>query len=157
MTAVTTEKTPDRIEKQILLKAPRARVWKALVDTGEFGAWFGCALEGPFVVGETTLGRITEPPGYEHLKMELAVERIEAERALAFRWHPYAVERGVDYSGEPTTLVEFLLEETPGGTLLTISESGFSRLPAARRDEAFRMNSGGWDAQAENIQRHVGG
>jgi uncharacterized protein YndB with AHSA1/START domain len=157
MTATTTERTPDRIEKQILLRAPRARVWKALTDSSEFGAWFGCALDGPFVAGAITTGKITDPPGYEHLVMELQVERIDEARGFAFRWHPYAIERGVDYSHEPTTLVEFVLEDRPDGTLLTISESGFERIPAHRRAEAFRMNAQGWAIQAERVQRHVGG
>lgn len=155
--ATTTEQTPDRIEKQIFLRAPRARVWKALTDPAEFGAWFGCALQGGFTVGKTTPGKITEPPGYEHLVMELQIERMEAERSFAFRWHPYAIERGVDYSAEPTTLVELVLAEQAGGTLLTISESGFEQIPAHRRAEAFRMSSQGWAIQAENVKRHVGG
>ena len=113
-------------------------------------------LEAPFVEGATIRGRITTP-GYEHLTGEWAVESIEPERYFAYRWHPYAVDPKVDYSLEPTTLVEFRLDETDGGTVLTIVESGFDRLPAGRRDEAFRMNSDGWAIQMENIQRHVAG
>ncbi len=157
MDVINLDKENDRIEKEILLRAPRARVWKALTDSAEFGQWFGCALHGAFVAGETTKGKITDPPGYDHLVMELAVEQMEAERLFSFRWRPYAIEKGVDYSHEPTTLVEFVLEEAPEGTLLRISESGFAAVPEARRAEAFRMNSGGWKIQAENIARHVGG
>jgi uncharacterized protein YndB with AHSA1/START domain len=145
----------DRIERQIVINAPRSRVWRALADAGEFGSWFGVALEGQaFVAGQRTQGRITHP-GYEHLMFEVQVVRVEPERVLAFRWHPYAVDPGVDYSKEPTTLVVFELADAPGGTLLKLVESGFDAIPAARRAEAFRMNSGGWDAQMQNIARHV--
>jgi uncharacterized protein YndB with AHSA1/START domain len=151
------ERGPDRIEKRISIHAPRTKVWKALADSQQFGAWFGCALNGPFVAGELITGKITNPPGYEHLPMELWVERIEPERLFSFRWRPYAIEPGVDYSKEPRTLVEFVLEEQAGGkdTLLTISESGFDGIPEHRRAEAFRMNSGGWSIQAERIAKHV--
>jgi uncharacterized protein YndB with AHSA1/START domain len=150
------ESKTDRIEKQILLRAPRSRVWRALTDFEEFGAWFRVKLEGPFVVGRSTKGKITYP-GYEHLTMEVIVERMDAERLFAFRWHPYAVDPNADYSKEPTTLVEFKLEDASGGTKLTVSESGFDEIPAERRDEAFRMNSDGWAEQTQNIKRHVDG
>jgi uncharacterized protein YndB with AHSA1/START domain len=146
----------DRIEKKVLLRAPRSRVWKALTDAAEFGAWFGVKLEGGFAVGERIRGRITYP-GYEHLTMEVTVERMEDESLFSFRWHPYAVDPKVDYSGEPTTLVEFRLREEPDGTLLTVVESGFDRIPARRRAEAFRMNERGWGQQMENIRGHVTG
>jgi uncharacterized protein YndB with AHSA1/START domain len=144
----------DRIEKKVVLRAPRSRVWRAIADAREFGAWFGVKVEGSFVEGATVLGKITTP-GYDHLTMEVAVERIEPERYFAYRWHPYAVDSKVDYTTEPMTLVEFRLDEAEGGTLLTISESGFDRIPIARRAEAFRMNDGGWGMQIENIGRHV--
>jgi uncharacterized protein YndB with AHSA1/START domain len=146
----------DRIENQILLCVPRARAWRALTDAGEFGAWFRVKLEGPFAVGKRTQGKITYP-GYEHLRMDVLVERMDAERLFSFRWHPYAIDPKVEHSSEPTTLVEFRLEDAPGGTLLTLIESGFDRIPAGRRAEAYRMNSGGWTIQMENIQRHVAG
>jgi uncharacterized protein YndB with AHSA1/START domain len=144
----------DRIEKTVRLRAPVSRVWRALTDAEEFGTWFRVKLEGPFVAGTKVRGRITHP-GYEHVTMEVQVERVDARRLFSFRWHPYAVDPAVDYSAEPTTLVEFRLEEIPEGTLLRIVESGFDRIPAERRAEAFRMNEGGWDAQARNIERHV--
>ncbi len=146
----------DRIEKSVVLRVPRARVWRALTDTGEFGTWFGCRLTGAFTPGTRVTGRIATP-GYEHLTMELLVERVEPERLFSYRWHPYAVDPAVDYSGEPTTLVEFRLAEVDGGTQLTVVESGFDRIPEARRAEAYRMNDGGWAAQVENIARHVAG
>lgn len=148
--------TSDRIEKQILLKAPQPRVWRALTDAEEFGAWFGVKLEGVFAAGKRMEGQITSP-GYEHLKMDLTIEQIDAERLFSYRWHPYGIDPNIDYSAEPMTLVEFRLEAANGGTLLTVVESGFDQIPAARRAEAYRMNSGGWDAQVENIQRHVSG
>ena len=144
----------DRIEKKIRLRAPRARVWRALTDYREFGEWFRVKLEAPFVEKATVRGQVTYP-GYEHLRMEVVVERIQAETCFAYRWHPAAIDPKVDYSAEPTTLVEFRLADDGAGTLLTIVESGFDRLPVSRRAEAFRMNDQGWTTQAENISRHV--
>lgn len=144
----------DRIEKRIVLRAPRSRVWRALTNAEEFGAWFGVKLEGAFAEGAPIRGSITNP-GYEHLKMELLVQRIEPERLFSFRWHPYAVDPAVDYTSEPTTLVELRIEEVAEGTALTIVESGFDSIPVERRAEAFRMNDGGWAQQARNIERHV--
>ena len=146
--------TADRIEKSIVLHAPRARVWRALASAEEFGAWFGVKLEGAFAAGARVTGRITIP-GYEHVTMDITIERMEAERLFSYRWHPYAVEPGVDYSGEPTTLVEFRLDDVAGGTRLTVVESGFERIPPGRRTEAFRKNEQGWAAQLANIERHV--
>jgi uncharacterized protein YndB with AHSA1/START domain len=144
----------DRIEKQIVLQAPRSRVWRALSDAEEFGRWFGVKLQGAFSEGATIRGQITHP-GYEHLMMEVFVERVEPERYIAWRWHPYAVDPKIDYSKEPTTLVEFHLKEIPKGTEVTVVESGFSQIPLGRRDEAFRMNEGGWTQQMRNIEHHV--
>jgi uncharacterized protein YndB with AHSA1/START domain len=144
----------DRIEKRIELKAPVARVWRALTDYREFGEWFRVKIEGPFVAGEVSRGHITYP-GYEHLKWEAVVERVEPERLFSFRWHPYAVDPKMDYSKEPQTLVEFRLEKTSAGTLLTVTESGFDKIPAARRAEAFPRNEGGWTQQMKNIERYV--
>src|SRR5258705_13220471 len=148
--------TTDRIEKQIVLKAPLARVWRAIADASEFGAWFQVKLEGKFAPGARLQGQITYP-GYEHLRMELEVEKVEPERLLSYRWHPNATDPEVDYSGEPTTLAEFKLEEVEGGTRLTLVESGFDQIPLARRAEAFRSNDGGWTEQLKNIARYVGG
>lgn len=144
----------DRIEKQILLRAPQARVWRALTDAGEFGEWFRVKLAGPFVPGQRTTGHITYP-GYEHLRMDVLVERMDPETLFAYRWHPAAVDPQVDYSREPSTLVEFRLETVAEGTLLRLVESGFDQLPADRRESAFRMNEGGWAIQMDNIQQHV--
>lgn len=146
----------DRIEKTILLRAPRARVWRALTNAEEFSAWFGVKLEGGFAVGKRIQAKVTYP-GYEHVTMEVTVERMDDERLFAFRWHPYAIDPKIDYSTEPTTLVEFRLEEVADGTRLTVVESGFDQIPAERRAEAFRMNAQGWAEQMENIRRHVAG
>ena len=146
----------DRIEKSVLMRAPRSKVWRALTNADEFGTWFRVKMDSGFAVGKTATGRITHP-GYEHVRLSVEVERMDPERLFSFRWHPYAVDPKQDYSKEPTTLVEFRLEEAPGGTMLTVVESGFDRIPAGRRDEAFRMNSQGWSIQMENIQRHVAG
>ena len=151
---MSTTMSTDRIEKTVIVRAPRSRVWRAIANAEEFGAWFRVTLEGAFAEGATIRGRITHP-GYEHVAMEMLVDRIEPERYFSYRWHPYAIEPGVDYSSEPTTLVEFILDETTGGTVLTIVESGFDRLPLPRRAEAFRMNDGGWTEQIKNIERHV--
>jgi uncharacterized protein YndB with AHSA1/START domain len=146
----------DRIERRIVLSAPRARVWRAISDAEEFGRWFGVRLEGDFHAGTTILGRITYP-GYEHLELAMQVVELVPEGYLAYRWHPHAVDPTKDYSAEPTTLVEFTLDEAPGGsgTLLTIVESGFAHLPPERRALAFRSNHGGWSRQLENIERYV--
>ena len=146
--------TTDRIEKQILLRAPRSRVWRAVSDYKQFGEWFRVALEGPFAPGARVRGKVTYP-GYEHVTFEVQVERVEPERLLSWRWHPAAIEAGVDYSKEPTTLVVFELEEQSGGTLLKVVESGFDRLPPARRANAFRLNEQGWAAQMENVRRFL--
>src|SRR5262249_3533125 len=147
----------DRIEKQILLRAPRARVWRAIVDKTEFGAWFGVSFPaGTFAPGENVSGRITYP-GYEHLMMDIRVVEVTPERKLSYRWHPYDIDPKSDLSAEPTTLVTFTLEETPEGTLLMIVESGFDQIPLQRRAEAYRMNDSGWAEQIRNIERHVAG
>ena len=125
----------DRIEKQIVLRAPRARVWRALTDAEEFGTWFRAKMNGTFAPGKLVTGRITYP-GYEHLAMNVRVERMDAETLFSFRWHPHEVANDMDFENEPTTLVEFRLEEVPGGTRLTVVESGFDRVPKERRDEA---------------------
>ncbi len=144
----------DRIEKKILIRAPKSRLWRALTNHQEFGTWFRAKLERGFAVGQPVTGKVTYP-GYEHVTLSVTVERMDAEERFSFRWHPYAVDPKVDYSKEPTTLVEFRLEEAEEGTLLTVVESGFDRIPAARRDEAFRMNTGGWEIQMDNVRRHV--
>lgn len=144
----------DRIEKRIELKAPVSRVWKALTDHKEFGDWFRVDLEAPFAKGRTARGKITHP-GYEHVVWQAVIKDMEPERLFSFTWHPYAIEKDVDYSKEPQTLVEFRLEKTATGTLLLLTESGFDKIPAGRRPEAFRMNDGGWTAQMENIEAHV--
>lgn len=144
----------DRIEKTIVLRAPRARVWRALTRTEEFGAWFGMALEGGFTPGARLTGRITTP-GHEHVAVEMVVEQVQPEVLLSYRWHPYAVETGVDYSSEPTTLVEFHLAEVAAGTQLTVVESGFDGIPPERRATAFRMNDQGWTEQLPRIARYV--
>ena len=144
----------DRIEKTAEIKAPVSRVWRALTDHKEFGAWFRVKLDAPFKPGEVSRGQITHP-GFEHVKWEAKVEKIEPERLFSFTWHPYAIEPGVDYSAELPTLVEFTLEKTTGGTRLRVVESGFNKIPAKRRDEAFRMNDGGWAGQMKNIKGYA--
>ena len=146
--------TSDRIEKQIVLRAPRSRVWRALANADEFGAWFGMKLDGAIAPGARVHGQMTLP-GRGNVIVEMAIERMDPESRMSYRWHPYAFEPSVDYSSEPTTLVEFQLEEVEEGTRLTVVESGFDRIPAARRAEALRMNDAGWDGQLENIARHV--
>jgi uncharacterized protein YndB with AHSA1/START domain len=146
--------TTDRIEKRMVVRAPRSRVWRAITTAQEFGAWFRVNLEGEFAEGKSIRGKITHP-AYEHVTVDMLVERIEPERHFSYRWHPYAVEPGVDYSAEPTTLVEFILDEAEEGTAVTIIESGFDRIPLARRAEAFRMNDQGWAGQIKNIARYV--
>lgn len=144
----------NRIEKRIELRAPVGRVWRALTDHTEFGAWFGVKLESPFVPGQVSRGQITYPR-YEHLTLEVVVQEMEPERLFSFTWHPYAVDLQKDYSKETPTLVEFRLEETADGTLLTVTESGFDKIPSDRRLEAFRRNDSGWAEQMESIEKYV--
>ena len=157
--------TTDRIEKSILLRAPRQRVWRALTDSTEFGSWFGMKLDGPFTPG-ASLQAVIVPTTvdeevakaqreYEGWPFEIQVERMEPERLFSFRWHPYAVEPGVDYPAEPTTLVEFTLEEVADGILVTVVESGFDRIPLARRAKAFEANEGGWAIQVKMLEKHL--
>jgi uncharacterized protein YndB with AHSA1/START domain len=146
----------DRIEKQVIIDAPRSRVWRALTDVSQFNAWFGVSLTKPFEPGAEVSGTIAIR-GYEHVTMRIWIDTMEPERLFSFRWHPYAVEPGVDYSAEPTTLVSFTLEDAPGGTKLTIVESGFDAIPASRRAKAFDMNGKGWASQGENIRKFVAG
>lgn len=145
----------DRIERQILIKATRARVWRALTHIDEFNSWFGVRLKGTeFTAGEVFSGNVTHP-GYDHLTMEVTIQRCEPEKLLSWRWHPNAVDPHKDYSSEPTSLVEFRLEDTERGTLLTVVESGFDQIPPERRLSAFRGNSEGWDIQIQNINKYV--
>jgi uncharacterized protein YndB with AHSA1/START domain len=162
---MTAAATTDRIEKKVLLRAPRARVWRALTDAKEFGHWFGMKFDGPFVPGALARGVITptnvdkavakaQQP-YEGLPFEITIDRIEPETLFTFRWHPHAVERGVDYSHEPTTLVAFTLEEVADGILLTVTESGFDHIPLARRAQAFSANEQGWTMVVTLIEKHL--
>ena len=144
----------DQIRKEVVLQAPRARVWRALTDSKEFGAWFRIDFQEPFRAGRSLSGRVTYP-GYEHIVGTFQIETIEPETRFTYRWHPYAVDPKVDYSKEPTTLVEFTLEEVKGGTKLTVVESGFDAIPAARRATAFKMNGDGWAIQVQNIAEYV--
>lgn len=146
---------PDRIEKEVLIRAPRSRVWRAIADRTQFGEWFQCAFPpGDFVAGEVVDGKITHP-GYEGVPFQIKVVEVLPEQRLSYRWAPYGVEPDAEFSAATTTLVTFTLDDAPGGTHLTIAESGFDRLPAAVRDEAYRMNEGGWTQQARNIARYV--
>jgi len=149
---------PQRIEKRIELKALVARVWRALTDHREFGEWFRVKLEGPFVPGQVTRGWITHP-GFEHVKWEALVQKMEHERLFSFTWpHARSLDKAhysPDYTGAPRTLVEFRLQPTPAGTLLVVTESGFEQLPPDHRPEALRGNERGWGEQMRNIERHV--
>jgi uncharacterized protein YndB with AHSA1/START domain len=159
------EETPDRIEKVILLRAPLRRVWRAVSDAKEFGKWFGVEFEGPFVAGQAMKGKIVptkvdpvvaklqEP--LEGTPFDWTVEKIEPESLISFRWHPFAIEKGHDYSREPTTSVVFSLKEVEGGTQLTLTESGFKAIPLERRAKAFAANQGGWEHQAKLIEKYL--
>jgi len=149
----TTTTTADRIEKVTVLRAPKERVWRALTDHTQFAAWFGIELTEPFTVGRTVKGQLTMRGA--QFTIGFAIARIEPEECFAYRWHPYAIDPRADYSAEPMTVVEFRLKSVPDGTELTVVESGFDRIPAHRRDEAYRMNDGGWKSQIEKLRRYV--
>ena len=143
----------DRIEKQVVVRAPRARVWRALTESSEFGRWFGVRPTGAFTPGARVTGAVTHK-GYEHLTWDVTIETMEPERKFAWRWHPGPV--SADQVGnEPTTLVVFELRDVEGGTLVTVVESGFDAVPATRRGDAYRSNDEGWTQQMEAIRRHV--
>jgi len=154
----------DRIEKKILLHAPLKRVWIALADSTEFGTWFGMKFNGPFAPGALMRGVIVPTKvnaevakaqqKYEGLPVEITIEKMEPERLFSFRWHPYAIEKGVDYSAEPTTLIEFVLEERKDGVMLTVTESGFDQIPRARRVKAFTANEEGWGMVLKLIEEY---
>lgn len=144
----------DRIEKRIVLRAPRAKVWRALTTAAEFGAWFGVEVAGPFAPGARIRGRITHK-GYEHIPFDITIDRMEPERLFSWRWHPNAIDPQADYSSEPATIVTFELDDVPGGTQLTVVESGFDRIPLARRGDAYRGNDEGWAQQMVSIERYV--
>ena len=144
----------NQIEKQVEIAAPVSRVWKALTDYRQFGEWFLVKMDGPFVAGKPIGGQITHP-GYEHVRMEIVVKAIEPETVFSYTWHPYSVDPKVDYTKEASTLVEFRLQATAGGTLLTVTESGFEKIPSERRAEAFLRNDGGWKQQMKNIEAYV--
>ena len=150
---MTTTST-DRIEKNIVLRATPSRVWRALTDPKEFGAWFGVELKGAFKPGARVRGQITHK-GYEHVPLEITVEKMEPENLFSFRWHPYAIDPGVDYSNEPTTLIEFKLEPVAEGTHLTVIESGFDRIPLERRAKAFASNEGGWSKVIHLVEKYL--
>lgn len=153
MTMTTTmTQTADRIQKTTVLRAPRTRVWSALTDAKQFSAWFGIELNEQFAVGRSVQGQLTYRG--ERVTIDFVVERMDAEEYFAYRWHPGAVDPKVDYSSEPMTLVEFRLTSVQEGTELTITESGFDRIPH-RRDEAYRMNEGGWKSQIEKLRVYV--
>jgi len=145
----------DRIEKKIQLRHPRSKVWRALTDAQEFGNWFGAVFTEPFKPGVSVRGKVTHK-GYEHMTMDVTIERMEPERLFSWRWHPGAAEPGETFSDEPSTLVIFELQEVPGGTLLTVVESGFDQIPLARRAKAFRENDEGWAMQMKAIEEHLG-
>jgi len=144
----------DRIEKLVNLDAPRARVWRALTDYTQFNQWFGVSLTTPFSPGAAVSGKLNIR-NYDHITLTIWIQSMEPERFFSFRWHPYAIEDGVDYNAEPTTLVSFTLEDAGSGTRLTIVESGFDAIPESRRAKAFSMNERGWTGQAENIRKFV--
>jgi uncharacterized protein YndB with AHSA1/START domain len=163
---MSTTVNTDRIEKTVSLRAPRARVWRALTDATEFGTWFGVKFDGPFVAGKpchgvmvtTTVDADVANAQKPHAgkPFDITIDRIEPERLFSFRWHPYAIDPAVDYSSEPMTLVEFRLDDAPpDGTRLTVSESGFDRIPLARRAEAFTANDGGWTMMVKVIEKYV--
>jgi uncharacterized protein YndB with AHSA1/START domain len=164
-TQTQTTPTKDHIQKNILLRAPRSRVWRAVADPQEFGSWFGLKIEGQVSPGSKVTGTIVpttvdatvakQQREYEGLQFEMTIDRVEPERLFSFRWHPSAVDRDVDYTAEPTTLVAFEIEEREGGVLLTVTESGFDRIPAARRAKAFAANEQGWTKQTKLIEEYL--
>jgi len=134
------------------LRAPRSKVWRALTNSAQFGEWFGAKVAEPFTPGGRVRGPITIPQ-YTHLAFEVTVEQMEPERLFSWRWQP-----GGDPDPDPaapTTLVVFELEEVPEGTRLTVTETGFDRIPIARRAKAYRENDQGWTGQLDSLRKYV--
>lgn len=144
----------NTIEKSIELNVPIYRVWTALTDSQQFGEWFKVSLIGPFVVDQKIHGQITHP-GYEHIKFEAHVRKMEEPNYFSFTWHPYAIDETIDYASETPTLVEFNLEEKQASTLLTVIETGFDKVPNHRKKEAYEKHESGWSEQLENIQNYL--
>jgi uncharacterized protein YndB with AHSA1/START domain len=144
----------NTIEKTVEIKAPVERVWRALTDHREFGQWFRVDIEAPFEPGKPARGKITYP-GFEHVVWNVMIKEMKEPDLFSFTWHPYAIDPKIDYDKEKPTLVEFRLRPTANGTHLTVTESGFDKIPANRMPEAFRMNDGGWAEQVKNIKAHV--
>jgi len=144
----------NTIQRHIDLPVPISRVWSALTDYKKFSLWFGANLDGPFTIGKPSGGNVS-CKGYEHIRFEAIPQKMEPETYFSYTWHPFPMDPNVDYSLEEPTLVEFRLESTETGTRLTVTESGFEKIPAHRREEAFRMNSAGWEGQMENILEYV--
>lgn len=151
---MNTAQSTDQIQKVLVLDSPRSRVWRAITDVSEFNKWFGVTLESPFTPGAEVKGKFANAK-YAHVTMSIQIESVQPEDFFSFRWHPYALEEGVDYSSEPTTLVSFAFEDVDGGTQLTITESGFDAIPASRRAKAFEMNANGWEGQSRNIRNYL--
>ncbi|MBI4477675.1 MAG: SRPBCC family protein [Acidobacteria bacterium] len=162
---MSTVTVTDRIQKTILLRAPRERVWRALTDSRQFGAWFGVRFDRPFTPGATMQGTLVGTTvdedvaklqkQFEGVTFDITIDRIEPERLFSFRWHPHAIERDVDYSAEPTTLIVFELEEVADGVILTVTESGFDRIPLERRAKAFTANEQGWGLVVRLIEKYL--
>lgn len=146
--------TSDSIEREVFLKAPRSKVWNALTDSQQFGKWFGVIIEQPFTPGARVTAKVTHPD-YKDVLFDMLIQDLVPERRFSWRWHPNAVDRTRDYSSEPMTLVVFSLEDAPGGTRLTVTESGFDGVPADRRLDAYRGNRQGWDYQMGAIETYV--
>jgi uncharacterized protein YndB with AHSA1/START domain len=155
----------ERIEKKVILQAPRTRIWRALSDSTEFGSWFGMKFDGPFAPGARMRGVIVPTTvnaevaqaqkQHEGMAFEITIEQMEPERLFSFRWHPYAIERDFDYAVEPTTLVVFALEEVANGVMLTVTESGFDQIPLARRAKAFTANEQGWGMVVKMLEEYL--
>ena len=155
----------DRIEKQILLRAPIQRVWRAISDSTEFGTWFGMKFDAPFAPGKTVRGEIvgtTVDPDvgraqsrHKGMTFDITIEKMEPEREFSMRWHPFAIDPTIDYSAEPTTLVTFALQEVPEGVMLTVTESGFDKIPLERRAQAFSANEQGWNFMVTVLEKYV--
>jgi uncharacterized protein YndB with AHSA1/START domain len=129
----------DAIERQMTFELPRDTVWAAITDPDQLSRWFGSRAELDLRPGGVGSFR------WEDLDVTtiVTVEIVEPPVRFAYRWPPGGVEEG-----GPTTLVEFTLEEIPGGTRLRVVESGFSQFaPASRQGNEF-----GWDAELGELR-----
>jgi uncharacterized protein YndB with AHSA1/START domain len=155
----------DHIEKSIVLNCALERVWCAISEARQFSAWMGLSDHGDFVPGtlftakmaptkfNDEFAKLQEP--FDGLQVKMTIDQIQRPRLFSFRFHPFAVDPDADYSREPMNLVTFELQEVPDGTMVTITETGFDRIPLERRAMAYEVNDRGWALATKALENYL--